>query len=280
MNTWSVAFLAVLQGVTEFLPISSSGHLVMAQHAIGMHDVPILFDLILHLGTASATVLVYHRELWRVVRSLFGWPFMDEHTRSLPERRADARLGLLLITATALTGIIGITLRDAIRTFFYRPAFVPLFFVLTGAVLLGTLFLKGGERGADRTGFHHAAIIGASQAVSILPGVSRSGVTISTGMYLGLEREFSGVFSFLLSIPSVLGASLLETVFYLRGTETVAGGLMSAPHLVLGFFLSLITGYGALRVLLAFLRRGKIHLFSFYCFTAAIVGTMINMRLV
>jgi undecaprenyl-diphosphatase len=244
----------------------------MAQHFFGLRNVPILFGLILHLGTASATVLVYYRPLWRVVRGLLLWPLRLRRKVVEPPMNQDVKLGLLLITATGVTGAMGILLRDTIGSFFQQPGMVPVFFAVTGIVLLGTRFLKQSVKGVERMGFSHAVVTGASQAVSMLPGVSRSGVTISTVLYLGFSRRFAGVFSFLLSIPSILGASLLELLLFSRHGESVMPA--SPPLLLMGFTVALITGYGALRLLLAFLQRGKLHLFSIYCFTAAACGAI------
>lgn len=273
MDLLQVTLLAALQGVTEFLPISSSGHLVMAQHFFGLRDVPILFDLILHLGTASATVLVYYEPLWRVLRGLLLLPFSGRRAASDPGLSQDVKLGLLLLAATGVTGITGMILRDPIGSFFQRPGMVPVFFVTTGVVLLGTFFVRRNGKGVEKMGFTHAVVTGTAQAVSMLPGVSRSGVTISTVLYLGFSRRIAGVFSFLLSIPSILGASLLELVLFTRRGEGVMPA--SPTMLAIGFIVALITGYGALRLLLAFLRRGKLHLFSIYCFTAAACGAIL-----
>lgn len=273
MDLFQVVLLAALQGVTEFLPVSSSGHLVMAQHFFGLRDVPILFDLILHLGTASATVLVYHRLLWRVVRGIQLWLSRGFRTAGDVQTEQDLKLGLLLLTATGVTGITGVLLRGPIGSFFQRPGIVPVFFAATGVVLLGTLFVRPSGKGVEKMGFPHAVVTGASQAVSMLPGVSRSGVTISTVLYLGFSRRFAGVFSFLLSIPSILGASVLEMIVFARHAQGAMP--VSLSLLVIGFTVALITGYGALRLLLAFLQRGKLHLFSIYCFTAAGVGAIL-----
>lgn len=278
MNLVTVGILALVQGITEFLPISSSGHLVAAQQLLGLREVPVLFDLILHLGTAAATLLVYFRLVGSLLKALLLWPI-----RGAGGRESQLRLAGYLAAATVMTAAVGFLFRDRITSFFYRPEYLPLFFSVTGCLLLGTRFIPapGGSargvdpkskdaqsmdahgRAAENMGLPRSAVIGLAQAAAMFPGISRSGSTISAGLYLGMRRDSAAAFSFLLSLPSILGASLVE---YLH--QGSPGG---APPLLLvyGFFMALAAGYGALRLLLTFVRRGRLHLFAYYCFAAA-----------
>lgn len=266
MNTLQISALAVLQGITEFLPISSSGHLVLMQHFFGLRDVPVFFDLVLHLGTTAAVVAVYYRFIGEILYDLIKWPFSQK--RNTITEKGTARLFFYIALSTGITGILGILFKDFLTQFFYKPGIVPVFLFCTGGILLGTRFLQKGEVDIRTMRTGHAAVIGTVQAIAMLPGISRSGTTISAGLYLGMTREFSGAFSFLLSIPSVLGASLFE--YFQSGASRTGFGLLS-----LGFALSFATGFIALKLLLTFLRRGTLHIFSYYCFAAALTAFIV-----
>jgi len=266
MTVKDVFILAVLQGVTEFLPISSSGHLVIMQNILGLENVPVLFDLILHLGTVIATVVVYYNIIRAILKDIFLWLARNKKVKTRIALNGNIKLAFFIIISTIMTGITGIIFKSTITAFFYKPQFLPLFFTATGAVLFGTKFVKNNDRDIGDLYMHHPVIIGGVQAVSMFPGISRSGSTIAAGLYMGMSREFSGSFSFLLSIPSIFGASLVEFM-QTRGSLPCTAGPSLA---VLAFFISFFTGYWALKLLLTFLKKGKLYIFSFYCFTAAI----------
>ncbi len=268
MNALQVSSLAVLQGITEFLPISSSGHLVLMQHFLGLRYVPVFFDLVLHLGTTAAIIVVYYRIIGEILHDLIVWPFSSKQQRTTISGKGTARLFFYIVLSTGITGILGILFKDYLTSFFYRPGIVPVFLFVTGGILLGTRFIRNGDYDIPTMRIWHAVIIGAVQAVAMLPGISRSGTTISAGLYLGMTRDFSGAFSFLLSIPSVLGASLFE---YFQSDASLTGfGL-----LFIGFAVSFVTGFIALKLLLAFLRKGALYIFSYYCFAAAITAFIV-----
>jgi len=273
MGFVDVAILSVIQGVTEFLPISSSGHLVLAQTFLGMGEVPVLFDLVLHLGTLGATVLVYYRLIGAIMKDTWLWLFRSGKARREVYRRGNVKMAGYIILSTAVTGVIGMVLRNTIEGFFFKPLFVSFFLLLTGVVLFATRFITVGEKSIGDTGPIVPVAIGFAQAAAMLPGVSRSGLTIATGLYLGMIRPLAGSYSFLLSIPSILGASIVEFATSKESLYALAVGQETQSILMLGiagFLLSLITGYGALRVLLSFIKRGKLHLFSYYCITVAL----------
>jgi len=263
VNALQVAALAVLQGITEFLPISSSGHLVLMQYFFRLREIPVFFDLVLHLGTTAAVVAVYYRFIKEILHDLVIWPF-SEKRKDISEK-GTVRLFLYLILATGITGGLGMLFKDFLTSFFYRPDVIPVFLFVTGGILLSTRFVHKGDFDIRSMRIEHAVVVGVVQALAMLPGISRSGSTISAGLCLGLTREFSGAFSFLLSIPSVLGASLVE---YLQAGAPLTG----LNLLFLGFTISFATGFIALKLLLAFLRRGSLYIFSYYCFTAAILA--------
>ncbi len=271
MTLKNALFLAGLQGVTEFLPISSSGHLVLAQHFLGLSNVPVLFDIILHLGTVTAIIIVYYKEIGDILKDLYIWIFHDKVKKS-SLKHGNVKLAMYLILSTAITGLFGFIFKNRIIDAFYIPSIVPVFFIVTGITLLITRFIHEGNKSLSEINIIYPAVIGAVQAFAMLPGISRSGSTISAGLFMGAMRDFSGMYSFLLSIPSVIGASIFE----FADSQNVMLSTINITTIVTAFIISLITGYIALRLLLQFLRKGRLFAFSFYCFSAAILGFFID----
>jgi len=260
--------LAVLQGITEFFPISSSGHLVLLQHVLGLHDVPILYDLILHLGTTIAVIVVYRNVIGEILRDFVLWVVKGKGEKWDMNQRGSLRLLLYICIAVGVTGVLGILCKDVLEGFYYRPQYVPLFLTFTGMILLITFFIHGGEKGIESIPFVYPFAVGAAQAFAILPGVSRSGTTIAAGLFMSAQRAFAATFSFLIAIPSVFGASLYE---YLKTYETL-NMMIDYRYLLFAFAVSLLSGYATLRLLIRFVMQGKIYLFSFYCFAASIAS--------
>lgn len=271
MTIKSALILAALQGITEFIPISSSGHLVVLQNILKLKDVPILFDLILHLGTVLATIIVYHKIIGNILFDLFLWIKEGKQKRKYLIARGNVKLFFYILISTFITGILGYAFKDILKDFFYQPDIVPLFLILTGIILLTTRFVHTGKKEISQINIIYPVVIGGTQAFSMLPGISRSGSTISAGLFMGSSRGFSGIYSFLVSIPSILGASIFEFL----STRPQLHCYMGSGLYFLAFFTSFLTGYGALRLLLRFLTRGKLYIFSIYCFLAGITGLMI-----
>ena len=256
--------LAVVQGLTEFLPISSSGHLVLVNEALAQGDPGLVLPIALHLGTLVAVVTVYRRELVDLVGSFF---------------RGDRRSVWLIAVGTLPAGLVGVLLHDYFSERFGSGRSAALGLLATALVLYQSDRIRrgstppqapGGPGGAadaepspgrSRLTFLDATLIGLGQAVAILPGVSRSGTTIAIGMMRGIDPLHAARFSFLLSIPAILGAALLESGdFFSLG--------LSASDLALlgwGFGLSALVGWASLRVLIAFLNRGAFLWFAVYC---------------
>jgi undecaprenyl-diphosphatase len=272
MNLTDTLVLALLQGVTEFFPVSSSGHLVLLQYFLGLRDVPILFDLVLHLGTAAAIVIVYAGTIGEIVRDFFLWIMRGRGHSGGNAQWGNVKLVLFLAASVVVTGGLGLAFKDTLSSFYYRPPLVPLFLTITGMVLLLTAFVRYGDRDIHAVGIPFPLVVGAVQACAILPGISRSGTTIAAGLFLGARGAFASSYSFFLSIPSILGASLYE---YLA-TRGGGGGMdMDFLMLAAGFAVSLFAGYASLRLLIRFVMRGKIYVFSFYCFALSIAGVLL-----
>lgn len=274
MSIKDVLLLSLLQGATEFLPVSSSGHLVLLQWLLGLREVPVFFDLILHLGTALAAGIVFSRTIFLMVSDSFHYIARKEGRETIL-KRGNVRFLLFILLSFAVTGVFGFIFMDKISQFFHKPQWVPVFLAVTGMVLLATKFIPIKNKEILQISFVQPIVIGATQVVGGLPGISRSGITVSAGLLMGMSRRFSGMFSFILAIPTIAGASIFE--FIKEGYDS--GGFdaffLNSPFLILciiGFAISTLSGYVALRLLLPLLERGKWHLFSYYCFAIAIAG--------
>lgn len=238
--------LGSVQGLTEFLPVSSSGHLLLMSRVFGIAAHSLAFDVFLHFGTLAAVVFAYRRTLWRLVRRPWN------------------RLALLLLLGTAPAVLAGVALEEEFTRVFHSGATLGIEFVLTGLLLLWAEAKRADEVGRDPgaggagqpiTG-RRALWIGCAQAAAIMPALSRSGLTMATALALGVSREQAVDFSFLLSIPAIAGATLLE----LR--KLPPGGL--SPALWTGMLASAVTGYGAILLVTRFVRRGKLNVFGYY----------------
>ncbi len=247
MSWWQAVFLGVLQGVTEFLPVSSSGHLALAQRLIpGFHQPGVLFDAMLHLGTAAAIVVFERNELLRWLRSPAG-----------------PRLLFLFVVGTVVTALPAFPLRHLAEAAFLKPAWVGLGLLLTGVVVLGTRFLDGGSSDDEGMSWRQAAAIGLAQGFAVFPGISRSGATIAAGLGAGLERQWAARFSFLLAVPAIAGATLVEVVGARGQLGAMNSGFWGAC--MLGSVAAGLSGYLALGVVIRTVGSRVFHRFGWYC---------------
>lgn len=249
MSLFDAILLGTIQGLTEFLPVSSSGHLVLLQRFLGFQGPDVVFDTCFHLGTLAALCVCFRRDIWRIGCSLFRLDF-----KSPP-----ARLFLLILIGTVPTAIIGLTFRDFFEGLFSRIIPAALMLLVTGTLLYMADRVKQTRASAGIVRKTDAMVIGFVQGLSIFPGLSRSGSTISTGIFLGLERNSAARFSFLLSIPSIAGAGLLQ----MERVVELDGGLW--PPLLLGTLVASVAGYVAIKVLLRIVAWQRLSLFSYYC---------------
>ncbi len=262
MDWLKAVILGVIQGLTEFLPVSSSGHLVIGSEILGFDGPGIAFEVFLHLGTLLAVIVVFRRELSLMVYSLFV---------SREKRKKDKELARLfswnifVIIATLPAVAVGLFLKDDIERIFsdIRITFGMLF--VTGVMMLLTTKISQGTKNINGK---NAFIIGIAQSLAILPGLSRSGSTIFTGMLLGVNRETAARFSFIMSIPAIIGAAVLKLSDLLAsppgGDEIIA--------ITAGVIASTISGYFAIVFLLDIVRKGRMHWFGYYCITISILG--------
>ena len=255
MNLFWTLLLAIIQGLTEFLPVSSSAHLTILGALAGFseEDALVLF-LVLHMGTLLATVLFFWKDLWGL---LVGLVHLD---------RPSMRYVLLIVLATIPTGIIGLLLKGIVEKAFTSPAVAGGLLLVTGAVLVGTKFLRRGEKPDCDISVSDALLIGIAQGIAVFPGISRSGATLSASLARGLSSEAAFRFSFLVSLPAILGAFLLEARQAFSSEN---------PHLVddsLGLAVSLGVGLLALFLLKRFVVRGRLHWFSIWCAITGLLG--------
>jgi undecaprenyl-diphosphatase len=261
MTILQAILLGILQGLTEFLPISSSGHLVILPYFLNW-DLPakemFIFNVLVQNGTLVAVILYFWKDLWGILTAFFR-----QLLRGQPFASCEARLGWLLIAATIPAGLAGLFLQDIVEQAFSSP-------LVTGIALLVTAVLMIlGEKISLKLGDEHditlgtALFMGVMQSLALLPGISRSGATISGGMMRHLKRESAARFSFLMAVPIMLAAGGLST--YQMFTEvTDLGGFL--PLMAAGFLTALLVGYIAIRWLLRFLVNHALIYFSIYCF--------------
>lgn len=252
MDALEAFLLGVVQGLTEWLPVSSSGHLVVAQDLLELRaEEQLVFDLVVHLGTILAVIVYFRRELARIVASFF-----TSAERLDAQRRELRKLGLLLLLATIPVVVVGLLIGDRMEDIF-DINYVGFAFVLNACILfVASKFWSAGNK--RRAGTSDSIVIGLFQAMSVVPGISRSGSTISGGLARGLERETAAVFAFLLSVPVLLGA-FAYGVLTLDSYET---DLISA---VIGFATAFVVGLVSIKYLLKAVKAGKLWWFGTYC---------------
>ncbi len=255
MNVLSVVILSVVQGITEWLPVSSSGHLVLFQQFLGLPN-DVFFDAMLHLATLLALVFVFRKDVLDMFWAVIHW-----NTTS-----ADFKMFWYVVVGTIPIGLIGLLFRDLVESAFSSLLVVGLGLLFTGSLLW---FTKYSPITKKRLSVRKAFLIGVFQVLALVPGVSRSGTTLSTSSFLGLSSEDAARFSFLLFLPAVLGAGLLQ----LFSVELSSVDWFSV---IVGFVLTTTIGVFTLRWLLGIIKRGKLHYFSWYCWLVGMLVLMVG----
>jgi undecaprenyl-diphosphatase len=250
--------LGIVQGLTEFLPVSSSGHLALAESLLHVQGGGVAFAVLLHAGTLLAIALVFRDGLVRLVRGSLGLP--AALLRPVREWPGDVLFAARIACATVPGGVVGLLFEDRVEAAFASPVVVGLLLWVTALLLLASR--RAGDPDGE-VGWKEAWIIGLAQAAAILPGISRSGATIATALLLGVARPRAAEFSFLAAVPLILGSTVLEVPgLFARGAD---GGTLA---LVAGFATSFLVGWGALLWLVRLVRQGALHWFAGYCFLA------------
>lgn len=243
------ALLGVVQGLTEWLPISSSGHLVIMRQLFGI-ETPLLFDVMLHLGTVVAVIAFFRKEILRYARTILSW-----------DRYAGGLMIAYIVMGTIPVAAFGFFFHDMIEASFGRLYDVGMLMVLMGFILYNTRFVKGDRK----LGLKDAALVGVAQAAALFPGISRSGTTISMALIRKVRKEQAFTFSFMLAIPAIIGASLLELY---RASLT---HYVFTPPILVGFAVAAVVGYVSLDILRTFVMKRRFYKFAFYCWLVGIL---------
>ena len=271
MDFFQSLFLGVVQGITEFLPISSSGHLVLGESLLGLNVESLKsFDVVVHLGTFAAIIIYFWKDVVGLFNGLFSYVGLVKKSSSNKEYRS--LVGYIII-ATIPAVLVGLFLEDTIDFLFRNTFYVGLWMIIVAEVfLLAELVLKK-FKNEEKLNWKKAIIIGLAQSVALIPGVSRSGSTISAGLFQGISREKAARFSFLLALPVIFGAGLLTGV-----KEIKASGLdVEFLPLMVGFVSSMIAGFISVYFLMKFLKRHSLNVFAYYLFVVGGVSVIISL---
>ena len=256
MNLLQAIILGVVQGLTEFLPVSSSGHLVLGESLLKIKLTDISFEVFLHFGTLLAVTVYFRHKIWAMLKAVW---LKVKTPRVRNDTDQDWRLFWLIIIGSIPAGLLGVWFKDTIEKSFSSVIFVSIMLLFTGLVLFLTRFFHAAK---EKLSFMDALIVGFAQAIAILPGVSRSGLTISTGIFRRVEPGKAAEFSFLLSLPAVLGASVLK----LKDVLSHSDANLDLMTYMIGAITAFVVGYLAIRFLLQIIKKGKFQYFGYYCF--------------
>ncbi len=275
--------LGIVQGLTEFLPISSSGHLVIGQHLFGLRHADLAFDVSVHVGTLGAVVIFFRRDIAAILTAIRRYrpAWRPSGLRALlapgsPD--TEVRLALLVVLGSIPTAIIGLILKHFEKILFASPLITGTMLLVTGSVLYLTRRPQMAARAHPEStrplsaiGVRDCFLIGLVQGLAVLPGISRSGATIAAGLFAGIDPQAAARFSFLLSIPAVAGAALLVLL------EAFAQGRVDVVVCLAGGLTALIVGYAALAILVYLINRGKLHAFAPYCWLVGIAVILMGL---
>ncbi|MBN2566858.1 undecaprenyl-diphosphate phosphatase [Candidatus Woesearchaeota archaeon] len=246
--------LGVVQGITEWLPVSSSGHLVLVQQLFGI-DVPVVFDLLLHVATLLVLLVVFRKDILAILTAIVKGDFRSD----------EGRLAILIAVATIPIVLVGLLFKDAIEGLFSSVSAVGFALLFTA----GLLFVSEMRPGKKALDWKSSLIVGCAQAVAVVPGISRSGATISAGLLLGIEKEKAARFSFLIFIPAVVGAMVLEL-------GEIASAQLDPMPVAAGMIAAFAVGYISLRWLLRLVVRRRFHHFSYYCAALGLIALALS----
>jgi len=269
MDAFQAVILGIIQGLTEFLPVSSSGHLVLFQNLFGLKEPELLFDICLHVGTLIAVCIVFFQEIRAILWALIRLPGRIRTSGGLKPVFADdeeVRIAFLILAGSIPTAILGFLFHKISDQIFGTLWIVGAMLMVTGALLWLTRRLRMTGRSLLQVSIKDALLVGVVQGLAIIPGISRSGSTISIALLMGIDREVSGRYSFLLSIPAILGALMLAFDSALIRTS------ISAEMILLGTVSAGIVGYGALKILLRMVKQGRLYCFAPYCWLMGAVA--------
>lgn len=266
MDIIQAIIIGLVQGLTEFLPVSSSAHLIFAQQALGVADVGLAFDVLLHVGTLVAVIVYFFNDIVNMIKG-FLLSLVDlKNGNFMGELKKDPykKLAWLTILATIPIGIVGVLFNDIVESMFMGLTVPAFLLLITGCLLYVSQRMNTGRIDVRNITLKEALIMGCGQALAILPGLSRSGTTIAAGLFAGLDKEFAAKFSFILSIPAILGAAVFQL-------KDLSGGSVEIGACIAGFIVAAISGYLAISFLLKIVREKSLDIFAYYCWIVGII---------
>ncbi len=269
MDWLQALILGLVQGLTEYLPVSSSGHLELGKALLGVDDGGLTFDIVVHVATVLATLVVLWREIVWLVKGVLRWSW-----------NAETRYALAIVVSMVPVGIVGVCFKDYVEAIYSGQVVrvVGCCLVVTAALLALTHFFPQGFRRqrAEHVSLVNAFLIGIAQACAVLPGLSRSGSTIATGLLLGVDRRQMAQFSFLMVIPPVLGEALLDCKELFSSVATAETAALPAVSLVVGFLAAFVAGCFACRWMIALVKRCQLLWFALYCLVVGIAALVLS----
>ena len=270
MNILQGIIIGIVQGLTEFLPVSSSAHLIFIQNILGVES-SLAFDTFLHLGTLLAVLIYFRADIIKMIEAwlLSVGDILQHRFREGFYSDPYKRLAWYVILATVPVGIVGVLFESQVDTLFAGALYVPGFFLfVTGTILYLSQRIASGKIDMSHVGWSQSLFMGLGQACAIMPGLSRSGTTIAAGLVIGLDKEFAAKFSFILSIPAIFGAFILQ----LKDIGLFMSG--DGAAVILGFVAAFVSGYLAIKWLLDLIQNKSLDIFAYYCWIVGIIVFM------
>lgn len=288
MNLIESIFMGIIQGVTEFLPVSSSGHLAIFKNLFGLQDTGLLFDVLLHVGTLVAVFIVFWKDIWELIvngigiiadalknTGYFFYNLAEKNKAGYKKKKyikvistSYRRFAMLVIVSTIPTGIMGILFNDVIEKASTALIIPGICLLITGTLLLIADNTPDGKKNEDTVSYKNAAVVGVCQGIATLPGISRSGTTIVACLVSKMDRKFAVKYSFIMSIPVILGAALLEVKDI--GSSGISGG--EVFNYVIGMLVATVVGYICIKTMLKVVRNKKFKGFSIYCYVVGLIA--------
>ena len=272
MELLDAIILGAIQGLTEFLPVSSSGHLVLGGQLLGLSESHMTFDVVVHVATLIVTLGFYRASVVGIGQSLLANTssiFSPATWLDGFQKWAELRLLFLIVVGSIPTAVIGLLFKDELEGLFGSPKTVAGMLLVTAAILWLTTLRQDTTRDISELKVRDALLIGLCQGFAVVPGISRSGSTIACALLLGVERELAARFSFLLSVPAILGALLLQVLDVLK-----EGHAIDLVPMIAGFVAAVVVGIGALKMLIPLVNQGRLHYFALYLVPVGILGIL------
>ena len=273
MTLITAVLLGLIQGLTEFLPISSSGHLALLQNIFHIEEADLTFSVLLHLGTLVAVLFAYRRDIRAVRKGALGLVGIGSDRGKTTRKNADRRKMALFLLVGTLPLVLAIPLTRITETVFENASLVAIMLMVNGTILYLADHFSGGVNGLREGSLWQAILVGLSQVIAVVPGISRSGITISSAMVCGFKRNFAVRLSFLLSIPAVLGATILSLV------EATQDGIQTQmlPFYLCGMLASGVSGYFSIRLVKYLASKRNFGGFAYYCWGAGLVALVLSL---